>query len=1098
MLWGRKANLALKNAFPFQSKNQISCQKIGYNIFRMQLFGSRFKNDDEQFLKMKDFYTAIGKLLEKDEFISRKHYSFLVNDAKETYDTFTILKSTGTLGHWCKEKKCSQKDLETYLFAYQNVSDSIEKHNDMFVNRHLKVDKEYLDGILALDDPKILLDEDQRKVVLNDEDYTLVIAGAGAGKTTTLEAKAKYLVEKKKVRPERILIVSFTKKATQELKDRFKKIGIPAVIATFHSIGNTIIKGAEGKHSVKGPGFMFDTLRNYLISKLEDEGFIKKIMLFFASYLDIPFNSHKSLEIYKRVLADSDFTTLRSDLDDFKENLTKKKITIRSERVRSIQECQIANFFFINGIDYEYEPIYPYCIPGTSKPYTPDFRIWQGNREAYLEHFGIDENGNNWRFSPQELADYRKHIKDKGILHRKHGTTLLSTYSAYNDGRSLISHLKDVLLKNGFTLNAKEDKAIYKEIAQRAEDRYFTKLIQLLCTFINRFKTNNYKFEKFTEFMSIARENKDERTYLFLEIAQQCYRNYSNALAENNAIDFEDMINNAADILDEKIRRNEKLPYDYIFIDEYQDISTQRFNLAEKLSKCSNAKIVAVGDDWQSIFRFSGADITLFTDFEKKMGYGKILYLRNTHRNSQELIDIAGSFIMKNELQKKKSLFSATHLEDPVIIMSYDDSYASKKDISLDKTISPYYRMGKAIERALEDIRSHFKDSDVLLLGRYNFDGRNLNQLSDMFLCTSDNRVRSKRFPDMHIRFMTAHASKGLGAGNVIVINGKDDVLGFPSKIEDDPVMKLVLKDAKEIEYAEERRLFYVALTRTRNRVYIITPKNKPSQFIQELKEGHTNIVLNGPELSGRTMNDFRYKCPYCGYPLQVKKRKMRGKDELMTTLYVCSNDPEVCGFVTNDLSGGKMYIQKCPDCEDGYLIVKKIKEKGKDTGRRILGCTNYKADDTGCNYIIDQDHFAETWERTARTKANYSQRGKKLPLERCVLAGYPIMDFLKIIKYVTSKLSQSRRFTFSKSILVKFLIGSKEKSFEKYSLDQDRCFGCCRPDTEKLLYSLMDVLVEYGALQQKSNGRYPYLDYTGKDLTEELARNIFERYVFE
>ena len=194
-------------------------------------------------------------------------------------------------------------------------------------------------------------------------------------------------------------------------------------------------------------------------------------------------------------------------------------------------------------------------------------------------------------------------------------------------------------------------------------------------------------------------------------------------MKEANGIDFEDMINNASDILEEKIKRHEKIPYDYIFIDEYQDISTQRFNLAEKLSKCSDAKILAVGDDWQSIFRFSGADITLFTDFEKKMGYGKSLYLTHTHRNSQELIDSAGSFVMVNGLQKKKSLKSDKHIQDPIVIMSYDDQYASRSAIAKDPTVSPYYRMGKAIEAALENIHDKFgDDKTVLLLGRYNFE----------------------------------------------------------------------------------------------------------------------------------------------------------------------------------------------------------------------------------------------------------------------------------------------------------------------------------------------------------------------------------------
>ena len=1062
----------------------------------MSLFGPKYKDDDPKFLNLKEFYEAIGYLLSQDRFLSRKQVQVWADKTQGTFDTLRVLKENDSLDHWCKTTKSNPQEINRYLGAFSTVWDSIKRHNEAFVQKHLVSDKEYLDSVLKADDPNIVLDDDQRQVVLNDEDYMLVIAGAGAGKTTTLEAKAKYLVDKQKVDPSRILVISFTRKATEELVDRFKRIGVPAKISTFHSIGNALIKSNEGKHNVKDSGFLFETLKTYLVDKMEDEGFMRKIMLFFASYLDMPLEEQKSIELYKKALANDDFSTMKSDLDDFKEALTKKKITIRSERVRSQQECEIANYLYINGIDYEYEPVYPYCLPGSQKPYTPDFRLTQGDRVVYLEHFGINEDGTNWRFNEEELAAYKKSIGDKIALHKKHGTELIYTYSSYSDGKCLIHHLKELLETNRFKLHQREPKVIYHEIAERAQDRYFIKFIQLLKNFINRFKTCNYKLEKFAEFSAVARENKDERTLLFLDITRQCFIHYEAALKEANGIDFEDMINNASDILEEKTKRHEKIPYDYIFIDEYQDISTQRFNLAEKLSKCSDAKILAVGDDWQSIFRFSGADITLFTDFEKKMGYGKSLYLTHTHRNSQELIDSAGSFVMVNGLQKKKSLKSDKHIQDPIVIMSYDDQYASRSAIAKDPTVSPYYRMGKAIEAALENIHDKFgDDKTVLLLGRYNFDGRNLNRLSNMFMTTADNRVISKAFPKMKIRFMTAHSSKGLGADNVIVVNGKDDVLGFPSKIEDDPVMKLVLKDTKEIDYAEERRLFYVALTRTKNKVYLITPKSHPSIFITELMKKHTNVVLNGPVLTENGDDDNRYCCPRCGYPLQVRKKGIKGGEKEMT-LYICSNDPEVCGFVTNDISGGKMSIQKCPECEDGYLIVKKIKNNdGTDSGRRMLGCTNYRIDGKGCNYAIQADNYSDNWEQVSRKCGNYFSGDKVLPIDKCLLASYPVMVFLKIIRYCVGKLSLEKHFNFNAMSLVSFLIGEETNALSAYHLTEDKAFGCINAKSKKLLFACIRTLVEFGFLEEEKE-QYHHLHYLNKEITEDFARKFFECFI--
>lgn len=1061
----------------------------------MGLFGNKYRNEDQKFIELKSFYDGIGVLLRQDAYISRKQYMSYVNSARDSYETLKVLKDNNTLIHWCKNTKSEMKELEKYMGCFESVEASIKKHNDAFVLRHLVQDKQYLDDILKKDDPNICLDEDQRRVVLNDEDYTLVIAGAGAGKTTTLEAKAKYLVDKQHIDPSKILVISFTKKATNELKERFDKIGVKAQISTFHSIGNAIINKTEGKHSIVSQGFMFEVLREYLVSKLEDESFIKKITIFFASYLDIPFDAQKSIELYKIMLSKSDFSTMKSDLDDYKRSLTEKRITICSERVRSSQECQIANFLYINGIDYEYEPIYPYCMPGTCKPYTPDFKIVQGDKVVYLEHYGISELGINWRFTDAELEEYKRHIKDKETLHRIHNTKLIWTYSFYNDKRGLIAHLKDLLIANGFRLEQRSQKEIYKEIASRAEDRYFTKLIQLLCNFINRFKTNNYKLERFSDFQAMARENKDERTLLFLDIARQCYVHYEAALHEKNAIDFEDMINNAAEILEQKIQNGEKIPYDYIFIDEYQDISFQRFNLAEKLSKCSDAKIIAVGDDWQSIYRFSGSDITLFTDFEKKMGYGNVLYLTNTHRNSQELIDLAGNFVMKNDLQKKKALKSPKTIKDPVVVLSYDDTYVSKKEILNDKTASPYYKMGVAIETAIENIHHEFgEDSSILLIGRYNFDGMNLGRLTDIFKVTEDKRIHCLKYPKMKIHFMTAHSSKGLGFDNVIVVNGKDDILGFPSKIEDDPVMKLVLKDAKEIDYAEERRLFYVALTRTKNKVYLITPQHKPSMFITELMNTHLNIVLNGPALDDNRSVDFRYKCPRCGYPLQKKERRFK-KGSNALTVYVCSNDPEVCGFVTNDIVGGNLSIQKCPDCEDGYLIVKKISKNTTDASKRMLGCTNYKSDGTGCNYSIYKENYSDSWDNISQNKKNYEVKGKKLAIDKCVVLGYPIMDLLKIFKYVTGELSDEKKFSFGQKSLVSFLIGRKEKALTAFRLTEDKAFGCIDSKYEKQLYRVIRVFIDFGLLDVDDKN-YGHLRFTPANVDEDFARNIFEQFV--
>lgn len=290
-----------------------------------------------------------------------------------------------------------------------------------------------------------------------------------------------------------------------------------------------------------------------------------------------------------------------------------------------------------------------------------------------------------------------------------------------------------------------------------------------------------------------------------------------------------------------------------------------------------------------------------------------------------------------------------------------------------------------------------------------------------------------------------------------VVLSDEDYILGFPSKIEDDPVMKLVIKDDENIDYAEERRLFYVALTRTKNRVYLITPQYHPSKFILEIKDQFTNVILKGVELNPTDENDLRRKCPNCGYPLQ--RRKSNFKFMLGSkTLWICSNDPEICGFMTNDLKGGYLSISKCPECEDGYLIVKPIRNtNGEDTGNRMLGCTNYKKDGTGCKgYLMPYNYTQD------KGKLAIEFYDKNMKIDKMILMGYPIKELvyrtLDCIKIVEAKYSN---FQFSLNSLSDFLRGKESKVINSFKLNGLRNFGMIKKIYYKQLQSFLNELIK-------------------------------------
>jgi len=821
--------------------------------------------------------------------------------------------------------------LNICLRRSESIKQDVENHNSIYVDRIVEENSSYFDTMLNEIDPGIKLDNEQRRAVVTDDDYCLLVAGAGAGKTTTMAAKVKYLVEKKNVPPEDIIVISYTRKAIDELKERINSgLGIPAKICTFHSFAYDIVR----KFSDTPPEVNYSPY-NIMFKMLEKEVFqdkklLRKLLLFLGYYFDLPSDvmNYDNLDQYHLAKAAQDYETLKSGAGEYVKKVATQRgramRTLTGQYLRSVQEVQIANFLYLNGLDYEYEPVFSYDIPGARKKYTPDFIIWQGEHRAYLEHYAISESGYSFVLTQQEIAKYNNSIKDKRKLHGQMGTNLLETWAWYKDKRPLSEHLKEVLTSEGFVLKERDFSEVYKKITETSKDKYVFKMVQFLTTFIAQFKTCGYDASGF----EVLRSKTDNpRTHLFLDIAEPVYHYYQQQLSAQNRIDFEDMINDAHFFLSEIERQKLELPYKYIIIDEFQDIARQRFNLTKRLSEITRAKVVAVGDDWQSIFAFSGSEIGLFTRFLELMGSGVEMKITHTYRNSQELIDIAGGFVQKNTSQIQKKLISPKSLANPIVLTEFDD--ASKPD----------YAMAQAAEATIERIVGEYGlNQSILMIGRYNYDSYKLCR-TNLFAELPGNRIQSVKFPNVNLTFMTAHSSKGLGYDNVIILNMFEGKFGFPCQLEDDPIMKLVRFEDTSMPFAEERRLFYVALTRTKNRVYILTPQRKPSRFLIELINDYK--IKHSTKLNMETVDLFRLRCPLCGYPLKYEFNKNYGMG-----LYLCTNEPEVCDFMTNS----KIHlhdIYKCDQCKDGYMIVK---NKGEEA---FYGCTGYDSEKrSGCRNI--------------------------------------------------------------------------------------------------------------------------------------------------
>lgn len=836
---------------------------------------------------------------------------------KSTYDNFSLLSLF--------KRSELQKEVSAFLECYRNIHAIIELKNKAFVAN----EKIRCVSLLSNIDGKAL-DDQQQTVVVSDEDNTLVLAGAGSGKTLTIAGKVKYLCDERGVKPEDILLLSFTNKATEELTERIKtKLNINIQAKTFHKLGMDILTSA-------GVGYCDvynnEKLRKFIRDYFDDEfannyELVRALIIYFAYYFNIPndIEKYNSLgELYEHEKG-RDFETLKGKCqkqkDDYLTEITagkrQNKETLQGEKVKSLEEVTIANFLFLNGIRYEYERPYPFDSDDSyRKKYTPDFYL--PDYDLYLEHFGINREGRLPWLSDIEEKKYLEGMRWKRWIHRKNKTRLLETYSYYVAEGRLLEELERLLKKNGVEFKSVDFRDIFERIYAKKSDKYFSEFLKLCATFVTLFKSNNYSIEDLYD-CSYKSSKKEscffiKRAELFKAIISPIIEAYEKHLIETENLDFSDMINKAAKKVNEGFSVH---PYEYIIIDEFQDMSIARYNLVKAIKRQTGAKTVCVGDDWQSIFRFAGSDISLFTNFKEYFGYTRVEKLETTYRNAQELINAASRFITKNPAQLPKSLHSSKTLTQPLEFWLFDGN--------------PF----DAVEEITERIIAEFgPEKSILFLGRTKHDGKLLEQ-SELFF-THNERMVYKNSPQTPVRYMSVHQAKGLEADNVVLLNFKNSTLGFPNKIEDDPILEFVLSDADTYEYAEERRLLYVALTRTKNRCCVLVDARSPSEFLKEFVPSASVCFIK------KLLDDSlvaKVDCPRCktGY------LKVKHNEEQNRYFVGCSNYPK-CDYTINETSVLQTN-RRCPVC--GGFLIKKSGKYGP-----FWGCSNFRKNaEISCGY---------------------------------------------------------------------------------------------------------------------------------------------------
>ncbi len=834
----------------------------------------------------------------------------------------------GFAGRWPKSLSDSQevRMLHEILAFLDEPGDARARANEEFVGSELVRCRQLFDRIEVRP-----LTEEQRRAVVVDERRNLVVAAAGSGKTSVIVAKAGWLVQRGYRKPSELLLLAFARDARDEMEERVRArlgdaIGPSLTVRTFHSLGMAILGEAEGKRPAlasvaESYNALLRLIKSILADLLEDRQLSATVKEWFQDWF-APYRSEhdfKSWGEYYNYIRKYDIRSLHN------------------ETVRSFEECEIANFLYLNGVAYKYEAPYEHDLATSEKrQYKPDFYLPEHG--VYIEHFGIDAAGNTAPFVDQEK--YLREMDWKRGVHAEHGTILIETFSHEHAAGSLLRELREKLVRHGVKLSPIPSEDVFSVLNQQGRIDSFTRLV---ATFLQHFKGNRLTV---SDIAGRARTQRDRaRAQAFLAVFSPIFERYRETLADAGEIDFHDMINRATDLV-EAGRYNS--PFKYILVDEFQDISPSRARLLKALLKsCAGAQLFAVGDDWQAIFRFGGADIAVMREFGDHFGTFERIDLETTFRCSDRIASVATDFVLENPAQIRKTVRAIRSADRPAVHVGLAD----QESRSLLK---------EALDRIAEDARRHDGTSQVLLLGRYRH-----QQPPDM-------GALRKQYPGLGLSWKTVHGSKGLQADYAVVVGLRAGKYGFPSEITDDPLLDLVLAAPEAHTNAEERRLLYVAITRARRQVFLLADGPTPSAFANELVEGGYDVTVFGQ------LPEDDVPCPRCTEGRLVRLENSQDR----STFYGCLNFPlceytpsacPKCGiglpvkfdgaYRCRDCDGT---IEACPVCS-GWLETK----MGRNG--RFLGCSNWP----DCNYTRNLQQSRQG-HSTASARTGFRQRRRR------------------------------------------------------------------------------------------------------------------------
>ena len=732
---------------------------------------------------------------------------------------------------------------------YRSRPDAVGMSLDDFLRRKQPVVRKIVDEFESA------LDQEQIRAIAHPSERLLVQARAGSGKTRTICARSVLAIRDESLTPNQVLILAFNKAAAGEVRKRVhKKLDTDEYqnARTFHSLAHRLVNPMEKPLFDEGEEPSVSKQSKFvqrLLERILNPAFKERLVEFFRKELT-------EIERIGRDLPPEEYFPFRRSLEH---------VTLDGKRVKSNGEKFIADFLFEHRVPYVYEKVWAWKSDflGSNTPYKPDFSICVNGKDYVLEHWALNPNDpeatlpKHWGTSTRQ---YREQIRRKRQYwaSRKEISFLETHTGMMKDGRKAFELHLAVALKS---VGIRPIRLPKEEIVRRVfeNDFHISRMARLFRQFIQRAKQRGWSPDEVSQRIDLVRSSGPEsRIEIFHELALRMYREYETKLIDSNQIDFDDLLVRATKKLkklgvDSTIRLDHETSIrvgqlKWVLLDEYQDFSELYYRMICAILRAApGARLLAVGDDWQAINGFAGAELRFIKDFDKYFPGGHRAKITTNYRCDRRVVG-AGNRLMKG--QGPVGNVARTAKSGWITIRCLDDvrvTFRRGKQWQRDREADAFYfpkamqrhpsdlelRRAKALKVCAEIVRGA-PDQKTLLLSRtrwaYDHSLEDFRgELIRVMRTLSDRQDTDPKHFEDTIEVITAHRAKGREAHTVVVLEAT--IRQFPKVHPDNLLFELFGVTPREV-LEEERRLFYVAVMRAKHRLFALTEKGKESPFL--------------------------------------------------------------------------------------------------------------------------------------------------------------------------------------------------------------------------------------------------------------------------